>query len=663
MELKKILLFISVIFISHMTIGQDDVVSSGVCIVSFKAERVMGDPNTVNFYGYAPEIDPATGVIPVWYWDFGDGTTSGEQNPVHIFPAVDKDSFVVSLNYSLGSNCSVSHTEIIYMDGADPRDCYADFIWFVNDSVRLFAEGYPVSFIDLSGSDESTVIHWEWDFGDGYYSDEQNPMHIYQPDPDGNILRVYNVILKITTDNGCSSEISKIIYPVNVYFDDCQAYFSYGPAEDLVTIPEVIPVAFTDYSKGEVVSRLWDFGDGATSTEYAPVHMFDFLGGPYIVTLTVTTESGCVSTYSEYIRMGFGNDNCMASFYYTLPDTMIGIPELVPFQFFDISECDVIKRFWDFGDGSYSDEKSPVHNFYFEGGMYWVTLTILTSDGCESSYSDYIYPGGPIIEPVDTCYYYISVLTGENPLADGLCSGTASASLYDFNGNQVEADNFYWSTGQEGTSVTNLCFNTYYSVKTEAPNGCAVYSDFAVYNGSWIDSSMIVDPWIDWTTFNDSLKYYFNFPDALDSSWICVWDFGDGNTAEGVNVSHEFAGGGVYNVTLTIIDSTGVKVITRQMDIAGPTSVKNPSLRENFRIAPNPVDDEVILYHSNPAGNDLVISIMDNTGRLVYSGSNSNTLNNGKLTVPTHLMAPGTYFLRIDEDGGETTVLQFVKIK
>lgn len=47
------------------------------------------------------------------------------------------------------------------------------------------------------------------------------------------------------------------------------------------------PVQFTDFSNGAVVSWLWDFGDGQTSTERNPVHVFSE-PGEYDVTLTVS---------------------------------------------------------------------------------------------------------------------------------------------------------------------------------------------------------------------------------------------------------------------------------------------------------------------------------------------------------------------------------------
>ncbi|HNR30569.1 MAG TPA: PKD domain-containing protein [Candidatus Hydrogenedentes bacterium] len=58
-----------------------------------------------------------------------------------------------------------------------------------------------------------------------------------------------------------------------------------------------LEVYFTDLSSGglyEITAWLWDFGDGETSTERNPVHVYETVG-VYTVTLTIITEAGTVS--------------------------------------------------------------------------------------------------------------------------------------------------------------------------------------------------------------------------------------------------------------------------------------------------------------------------------------------------------------------------------
>jgi len=43
-------------------------------------------------------------------------------------------------------------------------------------------------------------------------------------------------------------------------------------------------------------SYLWDFGDGSTSTQFAPLHLFDADGGPHTICLVATNTLGCPDT-------------------------------------------------------------------------------------------------------------------------------------------------------------------------------------------------------------------------------------------------------------------------------------------------------------------------------------------------------------------------------
>jgi len=55
--------------------------------------------------------------------------------------------------------------------------------------------------------------------------------------------------------------------------------------------PEILDVQFTDTSTGTIDSWLWDFGDGDTSTQQHPLHVYA-TRGPYTVVLTVTNTGG-----------------------------------------------------------------------------------------------------------------------------------------------------------------------------------------------------------------------------------------------------------------------------------------------------------------------------------------------------------------------------------
>ena len=139
------------------------------------------------------------------------------------------------------------------------------------------AEPLTVSFTDTSTSDDG-IVSWLWDFGDGQTSTDQNPHHEYIQDG------FYTVSLTVTDSDGSSDTETRTDY-ITVFDTGPAAGFSAAPLSGA----EPLTVAFTDTSASYdgIVSWLWDFGDGQTSTEQNPNHVYA-RDGLYTVSLTVT---------------------------------------------------------------------------------------------------------------------------------------------------------------------------------------------------------------------------------------------------------------------------------------------------------------------------------------------------------------------------------------
>ncbi len=122
--------------------------------------------------------------------------------------------------------------------------------------------------------------YYTWDFGDGIYSSEENPVHTYYVAGD------YLVNLRVSNISG-QSEHNGI---VRVY-QNPSAIFSAYPTT-VVNNKQV--VVFSDNSFYDYTHQ-WDFGDGQSSDEENPWHQYQE-PGEYIVTLTVTSENGCIDS-------------------------------------------------------------------------------------------------------------------------------------------------------------------------------------------------------------------------------------------------------------------------------------------------------------------------------------------------------------------------------
>jgi PKD repeat protein len=134
-----------------------------------------------------------------------------------------------------------------------------------------------VTFTDTSLRDPNG---WTWDFGDGFSSEEQNPTHIYDE------IGTYTVGLIASNALGTDS-LTRSSYVVVSEPMAPQAHFSASTTSGVAPLT----VTFTDQSTYSPTTWLWDFGDGSTSEEQNPTHIYT-LPGVYTVTLTVGNDLG-----------------------------------------------------------------------------------------------------------------------------------------------------------------------------------------------------------------------------------------------------------------------------------------------------------------------------------------------------------------------------------
>jgi PKD repeat protein len=146
-------------------------------------------------------------------------------------------------------------------------------------------------------------------------------------------------------------------------------------AADTLSGGSPLTVTFTDQSLNDPTAWIWDFGDGATSREQRPTHVYTTTG-TYTVTLNASNALGADSlTKPSYISI---TETLSAGF--SASPTQGPAPLAVVFT--NTSTGAYTHALWDYGDGaSYSHTLSllsHVHT-YTAAGLYTVTLTV--SDG------------------------------------------------------------------------------------------------------------------------------------------------------------------------------------------------------------------------------------------------------------------------------------------
>jgi len=379
-------------------------------------------PHSVSF------TDTSSGPPSSWLWDFGDGATSTEQHPVHVYTEV--GTYTVSLTATNASG-SDAETLVDYVQALPPAPV-ASF----SSSAASGPVPHSVSFTDTSSGPPSS---WLWDFGDGATSTEQHPVHVY--------TEVGTYTVSLTATNSTGSDVETGVDYVHVLPPPPVASFSSSAASGVVPHS----VSFTDTSSGTPTSWLWDFGDGATSTEQNPVHVYTVVG-TYTVSLTATNAGGSdAESLVDYIQA------LPAAPVASFGSSATSGPAPHSVSFTDTSSGPPSSWLWDFGDGATSTEQHPVH-VYMEMGTYTVSLTATNVSGSDAeTLADYVL----VLEPLPVASFSSSATTGSVPhfvQFTDTSSGSPSSWLWDFGDGATSAEqnagHVYTAVGRYTVSLT-----------------------------------------------------------------------------------------------------------------------------------------------------------------------------------------------------------------
>ncbi len=187
-------------------------------------------------------------------WNGPNGFTSNEPNPQVTNPGT------YSVIYTAENGCSSTESIVVEQDVELPQITAQGGTFNCNiESIQLVAS---------SNMEESSFI---WSGPNGFFSTDQFPLVFTSG--------TYN--LKVFSPNGCSSTIDVIVSFSN----------EVEPAANFEFTVHELTVSFSDFSSGNPNSWFWDFGDGQTSSDRVPTHIYE-QEGEYTVRLEVTNLCG-----------------------------------------------------------------------------------------------------------------------------------------------------------------------------------------------------------------------------------------------------------------------------------------------------------------------------------------------------------------------------------
>ncbi len=596
------------------TLFLEDYINVGYPI-DFEASEMEGCEGTsVTF------TDNSVNVADDVLWDFGDGITSTDPNPTHIF--MNSGCYYVKLTRTIGGCVNERYlTQCINI--LSPPTFNTN-----NDNNSGCSLPHVVNFSSTNVGAES----WEWDFGDGTSSTAQNPTHNYVTFGD------FDVYITGVNAQGCIDSF----YVNTISIQEVEAILTDDDIEGCAPLEVTLDESSTSITN--ITDWYWELATTSnTFISFSENPTFTIVDtGVFDVVLTVTNTLGCTDTRTFVGAIEVG-DNPTLNFSATPVESCV--EQAITFS--DLSDNTVDYWYWDFGDGNDSEEQHPVH-FYLDTGYYDVNL-IAASNGCFTSltFDDYIHITAPvskydIIEFCDDNYkrkfknnavgadsifwnFGTGVITDTSSLTNPEfiypSSGTFTVTQTVFNhttgcmhsrsedvvitnpianftpsqltgcvpltltlnDNSQDADLYYWSSpngviSDPNISSPSIVFDTpgsYSDIQLiiRDINNCRdtfVMADNILVNEITADITAIpvvgCDPLP--VSFVDNSNNLFN----TNNNWS--WDFGDGlGTSNVENPSYTYNGAGEYKVSLTVTDSWGC---TDDVELVDPIIVSAP---------------------------------------------------------------------------------------
>lgn len=445
--------------------------------------------------GVATFVDNSStqiGTVDFWFWDFGDGSSGTGQNITHTYP--NGGQYLVCLTIETSDSCVSTFCDSIFVyGGTDPCAGFMGFAQVVNASGPAAADG--AVYTSVTGG--TPPYSYQWSNGQ----------------TTSNLLNAqYGSYYVVVVDAmGCAYTITAFV-DADSTASSCEAAFYVSDSVNYFF--------FSDYSSGNVNSWFWDFGDGTSSTEQYPVHMYNS-PGVYGACLTISTSDGCSSTACDTIV--YNGSNC----------NMTGTVTVTDVSTFGGSDGAI--------DITVTGGTAPYY-FYWSNGVSSEDLTGVPA----GVYTVYIYDDlqcsltltAVVSEPANPCNFYV-MIDFVQPSAQGQCDAVATANVF---GNSGPAGlNFQWGDGQTGPTATGLCEGDI-AVWVSDVNGCVaadsiyifyddssnvgicnLYIDYYVQNASAVGT---YSGYIDITVYGGTAPYSYTWSNGMTDEDIVYLDPG-----------------------------------------------------------------------------------------------------------------------------------------
>ena len=604
-----------------------------------------------------------------YLWNFGDGATSTEQNPTHIYAQQGNYTITLTTTNACGSNTTTKIVTVVFPPTAA----------FSSDKVSGCGP-LTVTFNNNSSPD-ATFFNWTFEGGNPGTSMDENPVVTF--------ANAGTFTVTLIAGNSAGTDTSTIVSYITVLAKPTPS-FTYSNSNGF-TIFNNTSLNGTSYN--------WDFGDGTTSTEKNPVHQYGEQK-EYTVILTVTNDCG-TQVITQLVVVILPPDANFSS------DIKAGCNNLTV-TFEDLSSPGTLEWAWSFpgGNPATSAEKNPTVT-YGSVGSYDVTLIATNSAG-----SDTIVKPGFIL------------ISNAAPIA-GFSESNVGLT-YIFSNSSSDAYSYEWAFGDGGTSTEKDPSHDYtlagsYTVQLIAFNGCGsdtttiqitvegtppigdfentsgigclplivsfkdksiggatewnwsfpggepatssdqnpvvIYNEAGVYDVVLIVSNLYGSDTITnigSINVNGAPKGKFiyvsqggvvTFTNQSTGGTSYLWNFGDGTTSTEENPVHSYSTPGQFTVSLTVTNECGSFTFTQLVD--AKVDVKEIEFIQSLNLYPNPNKGQFVLEIKSTQSDLLQLKMVDVYGKVILLRDLNISAGESKSEFILDNLASGTYMVLI----------------
>jgi gliding motility-associated-like protein len=585
--------------------------ASAQIVANFSMDRVGGcSPLKVDFTNTSSGLSPNA----AFSWSFGNGNSSTLRNPSAVF--INETTYNVTLTVTDGTqSASITKTVTVYKKPT------------ANFSVASSKVCLPAAaqFTSTSTAGDGSIQNYQWDFGDGStqqtFSNTANYFY--------SVEQTATVSLLVTNSHGCQASITKqniveILPRINPSFTVNKTL--------LCSLADT--VKFTNNSTGPgTLQYLWDFGDGNTSAQQHPRHLYNNKA-VYNAKLTVSNTVGCSATSNPVqINAAYFNTDFTAR------------PLCREVAFTNSSFIFPNSSFWQFGNGVTANSFFGVTYNYPTAGTYNVTL-INTYGACKDTITkpvvvqDAVSFNSNITMPASACVNASSSFTST-------ASTTPSLIRWDF------GDGYTWNTSSQTVNHTYTQPGTYTVKMTNVFGTCSEVVTKQITVNALPNTQGFIANYGGVCGAPVTINFSDTTAGAVAWQWHLGWISGSPfSTSQ--NAAYTFNSDGNYYVYLTVTNAAGCT-----KTVGKPVNVFRPNASIHYT------------YSSSPKGNydcdSLRIKLAVNTNQTIqsYSWNLGNGNTSTSATPEAFYNQPGIYTVTLNyvtESGCSGTAVYSVRV-